>query len=528
MLIHGRRSGCIFVMTIGRSPSIATGNASSLPERPIFTIGSALSDFPVHPSVPLCPSVCPSHSVRLSVRLTLSVCLSVSLCPSVCPSHSVRLSVRPTLSVCLSVSLCPSVCPSHSVRPSVPLCPKRFGQVQQHHCSQAMSNGSNATDYFKIIPNEVLERILHNLSPVDRIPLESVGDRRLRSLVISFVVDSSSLKLRIKHESEIFKLLKYHNLRKFVYHKSFKPLDKKKMSSFAQSLSQSCPLIDTFVTSNDGITILLNYIHFIRGHSCNNINSITFHLSSKDTDNGTFGKMTSIVKQTPLLTSIGLEYSGSRHGVSFDRFLKELKTRRIVEANLKSFRPESFDLFFSNVTNLSKLTIDNLRGKELKKIITRNPDLKYLAVSEYFDVKTTDLKFLSRLSGLKVFILTIDAMPTCEELKLLIESFPPNIEEFMMSYTSNLPASVLASLPTFLPSVKKITLNCSFDRNCSVSKEANVIRDIICEMKTLTHVNLFIDGILGRLTYGRFAYGSIDLQSIDLRSVDLRLIDLLI
>lgn len=360
-----------------------------------------------------------------------------------------------------------------------------------------MSNDSNATDYFKIIPNEVLERILNNLSPVDRIPLESAGDRRLRSLVISSVVDSSSLKLKMKHESELFRLLKYHNLRKFVYHKSFKPLDKKKMSSFAQSLSHSCPLIETFVTSNDGITILLNYIHFIRGHSCSNINSITFNLSSKDTDNGTFVKMASIVKQTPLFSSIGLEYSGSRH-VSFDKFLKELKTRRIVEANLKSLRPESFDLFFSNITHLIKLTIDNLRGKQMKKIITRNPDLKYFAVSGYFDVKTTDLRFLSRLSGLKVFILTIDAMPTCEELKLLIESLPPNIEEFMMSFTSNLPASVLSCLPTFLPSVKKITLNCSFDRNCSVSKEANVIRDIICEMKTLTHVTLFIDGFWQR------------------------------
>ena len=135
-----------------------------------------------------------------------------------------------------------------------------------------MSNSSQATDYFKIIPNEVLERILGYLTPYERIPLESVNDRRLRVLCISSVVDSSSLKLKIKHESEIFRLLKYHNLTKFVYHKSFKPLDKKKMTSFSQSLSHSCPYITSFVTSNDGIPILLNYIHFIRGHSVNNIN----------------------------------------------------------------------------------------------------------------------------------------------------------------------------------------------------------------------------------------------------------------
>lgn len=361
-----------------------------------------------------------------------------------------------------------------------------------------MSDTSESVDYFKIIPNEVLERILINLDPHERIPLEYVGDRRLRSIVISSVVDSSSLKFKIKNESELFKFLKYHNLTKFVYHKSFKPLDKKKMTSFAQSLSHSCPCIKIFETSNDGITILLNYIHFIRGHSVNSISSLTFNLSPKDIDAGIFAKMTSIVKQTPLLTSIGIDYSGSKQGPAFDKFLSELKTRKITEASIKSLRNEFCDRFFANVTNLTKLSIDNLRGSQLKKIITRNPDLKFLAVTEYFDVKTTDLKLLYKIFDLNVLILTIDSMPSSDELKLLIESLPPSIEVFMMSYTSNLPASVLSKLPTFLPSVKKITLNCSFDRSCSVSKEANAIRDIICKIKTLTHVNLFIDGFWQR------------------------------
>jgi len=56
-------------------------------------------------AVARCPSVCPSHYVRPSVRHTR--------CPSVRPSH--------TMSVCPSVTRCPSV--RHSRCPSVTQCP---------------------------------------------------------------------------------------------------------------------------------------------------------------------------------------------------------------------------------------------------------------------------------------------------------------------------------------------------------------------------------------------------------------------
>ena len=119
--------------------------------------------------------------------------------------------------------------------------------------------------------------------------------------------------------------------------------------------------------------------------------------------------MTSIVKQTPLLTSIGLDYSGTKYGPAFDKFLSELKSKKITEANVGSLRPELSNLFLSSVANLTKLTMANLRGNQLKKIITRNPDLKYLAVKDYFDIKTTDVKFLYKLFDLKVLVVTIDS-----------------------------------------------------------------------------------------------------------------------
>lgn len=143
---------------------------------------------------------------------------------------------------------------------------------------------NDVVDYFKIIPYEVLLKILLLLTPEERYKLESVGDRRLRKVVISLLTDFDELHLNSMRINVPCSVLKYHNLKRFGDWQRLKSLpalnldtmdlseslqtvilDEKKRNDFAFQLSYSCPQIESFAVSYHALDLVQSYCKNLEG-----------------------------------------------------------------------------------------------------------------------------------------------------------------------------------------------------------------------------------------------------------------------
>ena len=333
---------------------------------------------------------------------------------------------------------------------------------------------SSGKDYFKILPEEIILKIIHFLSPKDRFPLERVGDRRLRHLVTALVTNFESLRLRLScHATQTF-ILKYHNLDSLgnwtaisngpSRHDSHCAvtsirdlmLDDRRRDEFARDLAISCPGIRRFFVTYHGLELVLRYIKSLDGeHS--EIQELgvyvppilarkLWHLLED---------ISTLSPRLRVLRIICLRHPVLLDSSSWDMMWESLgKKVRILQLEFCHEFDYLHNHFMTSFKGLECLLVDHLEESELGEIVRNNKGLRKLEVKELYS-GYHHLAELNKLESLKV--IWVKQRLTLETQRFVLESIGTSLREFSIYLREK--SSFLRLIPRHCRSIEELTVH---------------------------------------------------------------------
>lgn len=328
-------------------------------------------------------------------------------------------------------------------------------------------------DYFKILPNEIVLKILLFLSPKERFPLERVGDRRLRHLVISLVTNYECLGLRLNNYATKVCILKYRNIESLgdwsVISKGLPGsgrsncamtmlqdllLDEPRCQDFAKDLAIACPHIRKFFTTYRGLDLVSMYAKSLDGEY-SKIEELSVYvppiLASK-----LWHLIEDISIFSPRLRT--LRIICLRHPVlldssSWDAMWETLNKIRVLQLEFCHEFDYLHNHFTTSFKGLECLLIDHLEESELEVVVANNRGLRRLEVKELYS-GYHHLAHLTKLESLKV--IWVKQRLTFESQRYVLESIGTNLREFSVYLREK--SSCLKLIPRYCKSIQEFTV----------------------------------------------------------------------
>lgn len=333
---------------------------------------------------------------------------------------------------------------------------------------------SNDKDYFKILPQEIVLKILNYLSPKDRFSLERVGDHRLRQLVVSLVKSYESLGLRLGcHETKV-SILKYPNLESLGNWNVISSgptrcervcaisslrelmLDVSRRDEFAEDLAMTCPKIRKFFVTYHGLEFVLKYLKSLDV------------VSSEIEELGVYAPPILAMKLWYLIEDISLlsprlktlRIICLRHPVlldssSWDMMWESLGNKiRILQLEFCHEFDYLHNHFMTSFKGLEILIIDHLEDSELEVIVKNNKGLQKLEVKELYS-GYHHLAQLKELESLKV--IWVKQRVTYESQRFVLESIGSSLKDFSIYLREK--SSCLKLIPRYCKSIQELTVH---------------------------------------------------------------------
>lgn len=333
---------------------------------------------------------------------------------------------------------------------------------------------SRNKDYFKILPQEIILKILNYLNPKDRFSLERVGDHRLRQLAISLVTSYESLDLRLSCHNSQVSILKYPNLeslgnwtvissgptrcKQACATSSLRELmpDESRRDEFAEDLAVACPKIRKFFVTYHGLELVLKYLKCL--DKC----------SSELDELGVYAPPILAKKLWYLIEDISilsprletLRIICLRHPIlldssSWDMMWESLgKKIKILQLEFCHEFDYLHNHFMTSFKGLETLVIDHLEDSELEVIVRNNNGLRRLEVKELYS-GYHHLSQLNKLESLKV--IWVKQRVTYESQRFVLESIGSNLKDFSIYLREK--SSCLKLIPRYCKSIQELTVH---------------------------------------------------------------------
>ena len=328
-------------------------------------------------------------------------------------------------------------------------------------------------DYFKIIPQEILLKILRHLTPRERLPLERVGDRRLRHVVISLVTNYECLGLRLSCRATQEAILKYPNLRSLGNWSVISSgptrcvqncaitslrsliLDETKSDVFARDLAICCPRIRRFFVTYQGLELVLKYAKSL-DNEYSDIEELGIYVPPIMARKLWYliEDISNLSPRLRVLRIICLRHPVLLDSSSWDMMWDSLEGKiRVLQLQFCHEFDYLHNHFMTSFKGLDALILDHVEEAELDAIVRNNKDLRRIEVKELYSGYHL-FAHLSRLEYLRV--IWIKQRLPFESQRFVLESIGSNLKEFSIYLREK--SSCLKLIPRYCRSVVVLTV----------------------------------------------------------------------